>query len=105
MRMDGFTLIADPTRRRILDLLRQGECDVSELVSRLEIPQPLVSKHLRTLRDSGTVVAQVAGARRIYRLAMDPLPEVLAWVEPYHQMWSTSLNRLAHIIEEENRHD
>lgn len=103
--MDGFTLIADPNRRRILDLLRQGERDVGSLVLELGLAQPVVSKHLRTLRDSGAVAAEVAGPRRIYRLAVDPLPEVLAWVEPYHQMWSRSLNRLAHIIDEENRDD
>lgn len=101
--MDGFTLIAEPNRRRILDLLRQGECDVSALVAQLEMPQPLVSKHLRTLREAGVVAAEVAGQRRVYRLAVDPLPEVLAWVEPYRQMWSGSLDRLAHLIEEENR--
>ena len=81
--MDGFTLIAEPTRRRILDLLRRREADVGTLVDALGLPQPVVSKHLRVLRDAGAVRASVDGPRRVYRLCEDPLPEVLAWVEPF----------------------
>jgi DNA-binding transcriptional ArsR family regulator len=97
--MDGFALLADPTRRRILDLLRAaGEAadggagdrvgegvDVSGLVEALDLPQPLVSKHLRALRESGAVTASVDGRRRVYRLTADPLRDVLAWVEPYRR--------------------
>ncbi|TQJ49146.1 metalloregulator ArsR/SmtB family transcription factor [Phycicoccus sp. SLBN-51] len=101
--MDGFALLADPTRRRILDLLRAADegsdeaadegdddaavegVDVSGLVEALDLPQPLVSKHLRALRESGVVSASVDGRRRVYRLAADPLRDVLAWVEPYRR--------------------
>ena len=101
--MDGFALLADPTRRRILDLLRAADegsdeaadegdddaavegVDVSGLVEALDLPQPLVSKHLRALRESGAVSASVDGRRRVYRLAADPLRDVLAWVEPYRR--------------------
>lgn len=97
--MDGFALLADPTRRRILDLLRAADeaadegagegagegVDVSGLVEALDLPQPLVSKHLRALRESGAVTASVDGRRRVYRLAADPLRDVLAWVEPYRR--------------------
>ncbi|BCJ64263.1 ArsR/SmtB family transcription factor [Polymorphospora rubra] len=99
--MDGFTLIADPTRRRILDLLRAEERDVGALITALGLPQPLVSKHLRVLREAGAVTATVAGRRRVYRLAVDPLPDVLAWVTPYRQMWSASFDRLARSLDEE----
>lgn len=99
--MDAFTVIADPTRRRILDTLRDGAADVGTLVARLGISQPLMSKHLGALRDSGTVDVQVEGKRRIYRLAEDPLPAVLAWVTPYHRKWSASLDRLSQLIDEE----
>lgn len=94
-------MIADPTRRRILDTLREGAADVGTLVDRLRISQPLVSKHLGVLRDAGTVDVQVDGKRRVYRLAEDPLPAVLAWVTPYHRKWAASLDQLTRLIDEE----
>ena len=99
--VDAFAVIADPTRRRILDTLRDGAADVGTLVERLHISQPLVSKHLGVLRDAGTVDVQVDGKRRIYSLAEDPLPAVLAWVTPYHRRWSRGLDRLSQLIDEE----
>jgi DNA-binding transcriptional ArsR family regulator len=101
--IDGFALIADPTRRRILDRLRVREHDVATLVDVLRLPQPLVSKHLRVLRDAGAVTATAAGKRRVYRLAVDPLPEVLAWVTPYYRMWSASVDRLEDALDREER--
>jgi DNA-binding transcriptional ArsR family regulator len=97
--VDSFAVIADPTRRRILDTLRDGDADVGSLVERLGIPQPLMSKHLGVLRDAGSVDVRVDGKRRVYRLAEDPLPAVLAWVTPYHRKWSGSLDRLSHLID------
>jgi DNA-binding transcriptional ArsR family regulator len=99
--VDAFAVIADPTRRRILDTLRDGAADVGELVAQLDISQPLASKHLAVLRNAGAVEVRVDGKRRIYQLASDPLPAVLAWVTPYHRKWSMSLDRLADLIDEE----
>jgi DNA-binding transcriptional ArsR family regulator len=99
--VDAFAVVADPTRRRILDTLRDADRDVGELVVQLDISQSLASKHLAVLRNAGAVDVRVDGKRRIYRLADDPLPAVLAWVTPYHRKWSTSLDRLADLIEEE----
>jgi len=99
--VDAFAVIADPTRRRILDTLRDGAIDVGSLVERLRISQPLASKHLGVLRDAGAVDVEVDGKRRVYRLAEDPLPAVLAWVTPYHRKWSAGLDRLSQLIEEE----
>lgn len=99
--VDPFVVIADPTRRRILDTLREGAADVGTLVERLGISQPLVSKHLGVLRDAGPVDVRVDGKRRIYELAEDPLPAVLAWVTPYHRKWSTGLDRLSQLIDEQ----
>lgn len=99
--MDGFTVIAEPTRRAILDQLRSGERDVGALVSELGLPQSLVSKHLRVLRDAGVVEAKVAGKRRVYRLTNRPLPDVFAWVAPYVQQWTESFDRLAEALDEE----
>ena len=94
-------MIAEPTRRRILDRLWTGETDVGALVDLLDLPQPLVSKHLRVLRDAGAVATTVAGRRRVYRLAVDPLPDVLVWVRRYEGMWTTSLDRLARALDKE----
>jgi DNA-binding transcriptional ArsR family regulator len=99
--MDPFAVIADPTRRRILDTLREGAADVGTLVERLGISQPLVSKHLGVLRAARSVDVRIDGKRRIYDLAEDPLPAVLAWVTPYHRKWSTGLDRLSQLIDEE----
>jgi DNA-binding transcriptional ArsR family regulator len=101
--MNGFTAIAEPTRRSILDHLRAGECDVTALVAALGLRQPLVSKHLKVLRDAGAVRVEVAGKRRVYRLTEDPLPEVLAWCAPYVELWRTSLDRLQVALDEEDR--
>jgi DNA-binding transcriptional ArsR family regulator len=99
--MNGFALIADPTRRRILDVLRAQGSDVGALVDALRLPQPLVSKHLRVLRDAGAVTATIAGKRRVYRLSADPLPDVLAWVLPYQQLWADSFDRLGRALDEQ----
>ena len=98
-------MIADPTRRRILDTLRDGDADVGTLVERLGISQPLVSKHLGVLRDAGSVDVTVDGKRRVYRLAEDPLPAVLAWVTPYHRTWSRSLDRFPNSSTRRSSHD
>ena len=101
--MDCFTVMAEPTRRRILDYLREAVAndaferrrrDLGSLVNALEMPQPAVSKHLRVLREAGIVTVQVHGPRRVYSLAARPLNDVHAWLEPYRQMWTESLDAL-----------
>lgn len=99
--MDGFAVIAEPTRRAIVDRLRRGESDVGGLVDDLQVSQSLMSKHLRVLRQAGVVESEVAGKRRIYRLTDRPLPDVLAWVTPYIEGWSASFDRLADALDEE----
>jgi DNA-binding transcriptional ArsR family regulator len=99
--VDAFAVIADPTRRRILDALRSGGADVTTLVAHLDISQPLASKHLAVLRDAGAVDVETVGKRRVYHLATDPLPDVLAWVTPFHRKWAMSLDHLTRLIEEE----
>jgi DNA-binding transcriptional ArsR family regulator len=101
--VDQFTLIADGTRRRILDHLRAGASDVSGLIEALGLPQPLVSKHLRVLREAGVVTAAAAGNRRVYRLAAEPLAEVIGWVTPYHRLWTSSLDRLGTVLDQEEQ--
>ncbi len=92
--MSTFEVLAEPQRRRILDLLRQGESPVGGLVQRLELSQPAVSKHLRVLRDAGLVESRIDAQRRVYRLRPEPLQAIDAWLAPYRELWSTSLDRL-----------
>jgi DNA-binding transcriptional ArsR family regulator len=91
---DGFALIADPSRRQILDLLLDDERDVSGLVSELGVPQPNVSKHLRVLREAGVVISRIDGARRVYRLSGQPLDDVEAWLRPHRERWSKHFDAL-----------
>jgi DNA-binding transcriptional ArsR family regulator len=92
----GTTLqvIAEPRRQAILDLLREGELPVGELVQRLGLSQPLVSKHLRVLKDAGLVQVRVDAQRRLYRIRPEPLAELDEWLAPYRVLWNASLDRL-----------
>jgi DNA-binding transcriptional ArsR family regulator len=89
-----FELVAEPTRRQILDLLRERERPVGELVERLELSQPGVSKHLRALREAGLVRVRRDAQRRWYQLDAEPLGEIDAWLEPYREFWGGRLDAL-----------
>jgi DNA-binding transcriptional ArsR family regulator len=89
-----FEVLAEPSRRRILDLLRAEERSVGQLVDQLALSQPAVSKHLRVLREAGLVTVRVDAQRRCYRLRLDPLRELDDWLAPYRQLWSDSLDAL-----------
>ena len=89
-----FEVLAEPRRRQILDLVRDGECSVNELVARLAMNQPAVSKHLRVLREAGLVRVRVDEQRRLYRLTPDPLRELDRWLAPYRAAWESSLDKL-----------
>lgn len=95
-----FEVLAEPNRRRILDLLRTRDQAVSELVDRLEVSQPAVSKHLRVLRQAGLVESRVDAQRRVYRIRPEPLREIDRWLEPYRALWSDSLDQLEQHLEE-----
>ena len=95
-----FAVLAEPSRRQILDLLRERERSVGELVEQLRLSQPGVSKHLRVLRDAGLVDVRVDAQRRWYQLRAEPLVEVDAWLEPYRRLWSKSLDALEALREE-----
>jgi DNA-binding transcriptional ArsR family regulator len=87
-------VLAEPSRRRLLDALRQGEQPVHVLVERVALSQPAVSKHLRVLRDAGLVAVRPDGQQRLYRLRTEPLIELDEWLEPYREMWRSSLDKL-----------
>ena len=92
--MSAFEVLAEPNRRRILDLLCDAERPVGELVARLELSQPAVSKHLRILRDAGLVEVRADAQRRLYRVRPGPLQAIDQWLEPYRRMWAGSLAAL-----------
>jgi DNA-binding transcriptional ArsR family regulator len=102
--LSTFDVLAEPTRRRILDLLRDAERPVNELVTSLNVSQPGVSKHLRVLREAGLVEARVDAQRRVYRVRAAPLAEIDEWLAPYRRLWSKRLDALErHLDETEER--
>jgi DNA-binding transcriptional ArsR family regulator len=99
-----FEVLAEPTRRHILDLLREQPRAVGELVDALGLSQPGTSKHLRVLRDAGLVDVRKDAQRRVYELRVEPLAELDAWLEPYRRLWAGRLDALErHLDEGESR--
>lgn len=92
--MDAVAALADPTRRRILELLRDGEVAAGDLCDEFPISRPAVSRHLRVLREAGLVSSRVDGQRRVYTLDARPLAELDAWLEPYRVLWAQRLDAL-----------
>jgi DNA-binding transcriptional ArsR family regulator len=89
-----FEVLAEPNRRRILDLLCQAERPVGELVRELGVSQPAVSKHLRVLREAGLVDVRSDAQRRLYRVNVAPLRAVDDWLAPYRRTWTSRLDDL-----------
>jgi DNA-binding transcriptional ArsR family regulator len=97
---DAFNAVAEPRRRQILDLLAAGELPVNDLVTRLGVTQPLVSKHLRVLREVGLVQVRDEGRQRMYRLNGEPLKPIYDWVRAYERSWSARFERLDDVLAE-----
>lgn len=108
---DSFNAVAEPRRRQILDLLAGGEASVNELVARLGLAQPQVSKHLRVLRQVGLVEVRDAGRQRMYRLNGRSLKPIHDWVSTYERLWSGRFEQLDVLLDElkeeqrEEQHD
>ncbi|SEU25119.1 DNA-binding transcriptional regulator, ArsR family [Nonomuraea wenchangensis] len=98
--MSAYAALAEPHRRRILDLLRTGERPAGELVEHLDLSQPGVSKHLKVLREAGLVAVRTHGKQRVYSLRPEPLAEVAEWLEPYRMLWSQRLDALERHLED-----
>ncbi len=90
----AFAVLAEPNRRAILSMLSSSERSVGELMHRLRLPQPSVSKHLKVLREGGFVESRVDAQRRVYRLNPKPLQEVDAWLAQFRRLWSTHIDAL-----------
>ncbi len=94
-----FRALGEPSRLRIVELLRTGSFSVGEIVDALGIRQPQVSKHLRVLAESGIVVAEPVARRRVYHLAAEPFEEIAGWLESFEQLWETRLDSLGHYLD------
>ncbi|WP_211896662.1 ArsR/SmtB family transcription factor [Saccharopolyspora erythraea] len=92
--MDAFAVLAEPSRRRILDELRHRERTVGELVAALAASQPAVSKHLKVLREAGFISCRTDAQRRVYRIEPAALQAVDAWLAPYRRLWTRHLDAL-----------
>jgi DNA-binding transcriptional ArsR family regulator len=97
---DAFNAVAEPRRRQILDVLAGGERPVNDLVTRLGVAQPLVSKHLRVLREVGLVTVRDEGRQRMYRLNGRSLKPIHDWVKNYERSWAERFDRLDVVLEE-----
>jgi DNA-binding transcriptional ArsR family regulator len=91
---DVFSAIADPTRRRLLDLLSESESPVTVLARRFAVSRPAISQHLRILRDAGLVTERRSGRQRLYRLRPQPLRQVYDWAAHYQRFWHKKLRSL-----------
>jgi len=103
---DAFNAIAEPRRRKILELLARGEeRTVNELVDRLRLEQPQVSKHLRVLREVGLVEARVDGRQHLYRITGRPLKPIHDWVKQFEQTWNERFDALDEVLEDLKREE
>lgn len=97
--MHAFDILGDPVRRRILELLADGEQAAGAIVTAIHaefgISQPGVSQHLRVLRESGFITVRADGTRRLYAVASAPLQEIAAWLEQFQGSWNRHLDALA----------
>jgi DNA-binding transcriptional ArsR family regulator len=99
--MSPFEAIAEPNRRRILDVLRAGERPAGDLVEATGLSQPGVSKHLKLLREAGLVSMRPDGQRRLYKLEPEELAELDAWLKPFRMFWADRLDALEDHLEKE----
>jgi DNA-binding transcriptional ArsR family regulator len=99
--MSPFEAIAEPNRRRLLELLRSGEIAAGDLVKATGLSQPGASKHLRQLREAGLVRVRADGQKRLYRLEAGQLAALDSWLEPFRQFWADRLDALGEHLEKE----
>jgi DNA-binding transcriptional ArsR family regulator len=92
--VEALAALGDPTRRRLVALLAQGEAAAGELAGRFPVSRPAISRHLRVLREAGLVTCREQGRRRLYALDPRPLRELDEWLEPYRDLWAQRLDAL-----------
>ncbi len=102
--MNGtLNALAEPNRRRIVELLRKGPSSVNEIAERLELSQPLVSKHLRVLREAGFVRARREAQQRVYELRPEPFEQLETWVSSFRRLWEGRLDSLDEYVQQMKR--
>ena len=97
---DPFNAVAEPKRRKVLEVLGTGELSVNQIVEKLGWNQPMVSKHLGVLKEVGLVSERRVGRQRMYRVHAERLKPIYDWVAPFERYWSESYDRLDEILEE-----
>jgi len=101
--MNPFNVLSEPSRRLLLDTLLDGPKPVNAIVEIVGMSQPVVSKHLRILREAGLVAVEPDGQRRLYSINAQPLAQVDAWLQPYREIWSQRLDALErHLASSDN---
>lgn len=108
MHATTFAALAEPSRLRIFELLREGPRPVGEISDALQLRQPQVSKHLRVLKDAGLVDVEARAQQRLYAVQAAPLRDLHAWLERYRALWDERLDRLDNVLQEmkkEKRHE
>jgi len=105
MQIDPFETLADPTRRRIVAALRDGERQVGDIVAEAGIHQSGVSRHLRILSEAGFVSMRPDGQRRLYSLKPEPFRELEAWLSDYRRLWEARLDRFGAALEKRQKKD
>jgi DNA-binding transcriptional ArsR family regulator len=103
MHADVFQALGDPTRRRIVEILRDGEQQVGDLVAKAGIHQSGVSRHLRILSESGFVSMRPDGQRRLYALRPEPFQELETWLAQYRNLWEARLDRFGAALEKKQK--
>ena len=100
--MTGFEALAEPTRRRIVELLAAGERSAGEIVAEFEVSAPAISQHLKALREAGLVQVRQEAQRRVYAIDPGPLAELDVWLAPYRRVWNESLDALGRHLDKED---
>ena len=100
---DVFGALANPIRRRILELVRERPRAAGDIASQFDVRRPAVSEHLQVLRNAGLVTEEVRGRKRVYHLDATPLTEAQAWLRPFERYWRQRIHALSDTLSEEER--
>jgi DNA-binding transcriptional ArsR family regulator len=103
MQLDAFQTLADPTRRRIVEVLRAGEQQVNDIVEHAGVHQSGVSRHLRILGDAGFVTMRPDGQRRLYSLKPEPFRDLDDWLDKFRSLWERRLDRFGAALEKQRK--
>lgn len=100
---DTFAALANPVRRRLLEILADAPQSAGALSDHFDLSRPSVAEHLKVLRDAGLVTDRAAGRQRIYHLAADPLADLGEWLHPFEKYWRKKLTTIAEVAEQDDR--